>query len=162
MALRGCGDGIGRLTTATGGPVGLVSVEQVQEWCGSPDARVVVKPVLDLAETITSSGYTPSPRLREQVVATNPTCVFPHCTRPAGGADLDHIESYDADDPATATSSTQLAPLCRRHHRVKTHGGWRYLMLTRGAYLWTSPHGYRWVTDLDGTRDVSSGLQDTG
>ena len=161
-ALRGCGDGFGQLTTPTGRPVGLVTVEQVQDWCGSLEAQVVVKPVLDLAATITSAGYTPSPRLREQVVAINPTCVFPHCTRPAADLDLDHIEPYQPEDPTTATSTDQLAPLCRRHHRVKTHGGWHYLMLTRGEYLWTSPRGYQWITDDTGTRDVSKDLRDTG
>ena len=41
-----------------------------------------------------------------------------------------------ADPPAPAS----IAPLCRRHHRLKTHGGWRYHALERGTYVWTSPH----------------------
>ena len=39
------------------------------------------------------------------------------------------------------TASDNLAPLCRRHHRLKTHGGWRYTQVERGTYLWTSPLG---------------------
>jgi hypothetical protein len=154
-ALHGAGDGIMLLSTATGHPLGPVTVEQVQDWCGAPEAAVVVKPVLDLAETLTSSGYTPSPRLREQVIERHRTCVFPHCTRPAERLDLDHIRPYAAGGK---TETDNLAPLCRRHHRAKTHGGWIYHRLAATEYLWTSPHGYQWITDPDGTRSVT----DTG
>jgi hypothetical protein len=158
-ALRGAGDGIGELRSDTGHPLGLVTVEQVQEWCGNTAAAVTVKPALDLAELLSSTGYAPSPRLRDQVIAINPTCAFPHCGRPADTLDLDHIVEYAKGGP---TSSENLAPACRRHHRAKTHGGWSYLRLGPGEYLWTSPHGYRWITDADGTRDVSEDLRDTG
>jgi hypothetical protein len=158
-ALHGFGDGIATLCSHTGRPLGQVTVEQVQDWC-APGAQVVVKPVLDLAETIRSTGYQPSPRLREQTVALNPTCVFPYCHRPAQHLDLDHIQPYDTLDPDTATTSENLAPLCRRHHRVKTHGhGWTYLRLGPAEHLWTSPHHHQWVTDSDGTRPVTPTLR---
>ena len=75
---------------------------------------------------------------------------------PGRGLDLDHIRPYDPDDPASATSTENLAPLCRRHHRAKTHGRWTYLRLGPGEHLWTSPHDYQWVTDADGTRQVTT------
>jgi len=46
-------------------------------------------------------------------------------------------------------------PLCRRHHRAKTHAGWTYTPLERGSYLWRSPHGYQFLRDHHGTLDVS-------
>jgi len=49
----------------------------------------------------------------------------------------------------------QLAPLCRSHHRLKTHGRWAYTTLKPGSYLWTSPHGYQYLRDHTGTADVS-------
>ncbi|SFB77732.1 HNH endonuclease [Nocardioides terrae] len=158
-ALRGYGDGIGELTTDTGHRLGLVTVEQVQEWCGTTGATVTVKPVLDLAETLTSTGYQPSTRLRDQVVAAHVGCAFPHCHRPADNLDLDHIVEHAQGGP---TTSDNLAPLCRRHHRAKTFGHWTYLRLGPAEYLWTSPHGYQWVKDTDGTRDVSPDLRNTG
>jgi len=157
--LRGAGDGIAELRTHTGHPLGPVTVEQVQEWCATPNATVTVRPVLDLAETLRSSGYQPSGRLRDQVIALNPTCVFPHCGRPADNLDLDHITEHAQGGP---TDSDNLAPLCRRHHRAKTFSAWHYVRLGPGEYLWTSPHGYQWVKDQDGTRDVSRDLRDTG
>jgi hypothetical protein len=53
------------------------------------------------------------------------------------------------------TCSCNIAALCRRHHRLKTHAGWRYRVFEPGSYLWTSPHGYTHVRDDSGTRDVS-------
>ena len=142
-ALHGYGDGIATLTRPSGYPLGQVTVEQVQDWCHQPHAQtqpqIIVKPVLDLAELITCPGYQPSARLREQVTAITPTCAFPYCDKPAENLDLDHITPYGQGG---RTDSESLAPLCRRHHRVKTHGHWSYLRLGPGEYLWTSPHGY--------------------
>src|SRR5699024_2503688 len=44
-----------------------------------------------------------------------------------------------------------LAPLCRRHHRAKTHAGWSYVMVTPGTYLWHSPGGTTALVDARGT-----------
>ncbi len=65
-------------------------------------------------------------------------CVFPYCRRPARGLDHDH----DIPWPAGATATGDIAPPCRRHHRLKTHTPWTYTVLEPGAYLWRSPHGY--------------------
>ena len=54
------------------------------------------------------------------------------------------------------TSSENLGPLCRRHHRLKTfHSGWSYTQLDPGTYLWRSPHGYHYLRDQDGTSEVT-------
>ena len=51
---------------------------------------------------------------------------------------------------------TTWPPLCRRHHRLKTHhGGWGYTVLEPGCYLWSSPHGYQFLRDHRGTTDVT-------
>ena len=54
------------------------------------------------------------------------------------------------------TCPCNLAPLCRRHHRIKTHGAWTYRTIEPGTYLWTSKHGYQYLRDTGGTLDVSS------
>ena len=129
----------------------LVSTGQVRTWCNDTD-KVTIKPVIDLADEITSAGYEPSERLREQVVLRDRTCVHPYCTRPARRADLDHIEEY----PRGSTTSANLAPLCRLHHRLKTHGGWSYFLVRPGTYLWRSPYGYQYLRDArGGTTDVT-------
>ena len=70
-----------------------------------------------------------------------PHCVFPGCTRDARSCDLDHIQPYDPDGPPGQTNPDNLAALCRRHHRAKTLGLWRYTRTPDGDYLWNGPHG---------------------
>jgi hypothetical protein len=45
-----------------------------------------------------------------------------------------------------------LAPLCRRHHRAKTHKGWSYRRLPDGSYRWKDPFGHTYLVNRDGTR----------
>ena len=52
--------------------------------------------------------------------------------------------------------SCNIAPLCRKHHRPKTHTAWDYVALERGTYLWTSPNGLQYLRDHTGTLDVSA------
>ena len=74
----------------------------------------------------------------------DPVCVFPGCTKPSRRCDLDHIEAYVSPDdggPPGQTHPDNLAPLCRGHHRAKTHGLWTYRRLPDGGYRWTTPTG---------------------
>ena len=107
-----------------------------------------------------AAGYTPPPLMREQVILRDPTCVFPGCTHPARTSDLDHITGYtphppdpDQPDHRGQTHPDNLAPLCRHHHRIKTHGRWHY---TRdpddGSYTWTTPTATTYTVDPHGTR----------
>ncbi|HET9423464.1 MAG TPA: HNH endonuclease signature motif containing protein [Nocardioides sp.] len=73
------------------------------------------------------------------------------CTRPARSCDHDHCIPYQQGGP---TSSDNIAPLCRRHHRTKTHTRWRYRFLRPGHYLWTSPTGLVYYRDATGTVDL--------
>ena len=137
--------------------LGLVTSAQVAAWCGLPDTtKVTVKPVIDLNTEITSSAYQPSPRLAEQVTLRDRSCVFPHCHRSAARADLDHIDPYDPQGPPGQTTTSNLAALCRLHHRAKTHADWSYTMIEPGVFLWRSPHGYRYLRDRHGTSHLTA------
>ncbi len=143
-------------------PNALVTTAQVRKWCGNPWARVTVKPVIDLSEHVHVGAYESPDRLREQTTLATHTCVFPWCTRPARRCDRDHVVPYG---DGGSTCSCNLAPLCRRHHRLKTHGSWSYTAIEVGTYLWRSPHGYRFLRSFEGTTDVSDdrrGPPDTG
>ena len=172
--LDGFGPGIDACTGRTGidlarldtpgAPRGPVTVEQVQTWCASPDTTVTVKPIIDLNTDDAVNGYTPPDRIAEHVRARWPRCVFPYCTRSSRTADLDHCDPYQAQGPPGQTSTRNLFPLCRRHHRMKTHremttgNRWTYRPTdpARGeppnAIIWTSPLGLRYLVDRDGTR----------
>lgn len=135
----------------------LALIDQIKAWCADSLTRVTVKPVIDLNEQIWSHGYDIPERLREQVVLRDETCVFPWCGRSARRCDIDHVIPYDHTDPAAGgqTASHNLAPLCRRHHRLKTHGRWRYRMTSLGVFVWTSPHGHRFRRDRIGTSPLT-------
>ena len=69
----------------------FVTAEQVKSWCANPDAQVVVKPVVDLADNIHVDAYEAPRRLDEQTALINHSCVFPWCTRPARRTDSEHV-----------------------------------------------------------------------
>ena len=139
----------------------LLLLDQIRSWCGDSRTKVTVKPVLDLNTHQTAPGYDIPDRIREQVTLCDRTCVFPWCTRPARGCDIDHVTPYDHDADAEGrpqpgpTASDNLAPLCRFHHRLKTHTAWHYRVTGPGAYEWTSPHGNHYRRDPYGTTPIS-------
>lgn len=135
-------------------PAALVPVQRIAEWCATAGTDVTVRPVIDLSTHRSRDGYVPTSLMREAAMLINPTCVHPHCTRPARKADLDHIEAYRLGGPPGQTSTENLAPLCRRHHRLKTHGDWHYECLEPGIYLWHSPSGAMWLRTREGTVEL--------
>jgi len=149
----------------------LITPDHVKTWCGSPDtAKITVRPVLDLAACDEVDSDTVPDRHRDQITIRDSTCVFPWCSRPARptnphttnpeatgtstghGCDADHIHPRARGGP---TCPCNLAPLCRRHHRLKTHTPWTYTTLDPGTYQWTSPHGYHYLKDHTGTHDTT-------
>lgn len=86
--------------------------------------------------------YTPSAALAEFLRARDATCRFPHCPVPAARCDLDHGIPWDSGGP---TDRDNLGPLCRRHHRLKTHGGWRLVRSADASVTWVSPRGRKYV-----------------
>jgi 5-methylcytosine-specific restriction endonuclease McrA len=130
----------------------VLTADQVRGWCANPHTQVTVKPVIDLAEHISVASYEVPDRLAEQATLRDGTCVFPWCTRSARRCDSDHVIAHT---DGGSTSTENIAPLCRRHHRLKTHSPWTYTILEPGSFLWSSPHGYQFLRDHQGTLDVS-------
>src|SRR5699024_4272993 len=90
--------------------------------------------------------------------------------RPAHGCDADHTIPWKPDGTGGATCTCNLAPLCRTHHRLKTHGDnaptangehtiWSYTSLGGGEYHWKGPRGAQFIRSNTGTYDVSSELR---
>jgi len=125
-----------------------ISVDQVKDWCQGTNTHVTIRPVIDLNQNLHTDAYRPTEAMREQAVLTNATCVYPHCSRPSRTADLDHIENFDGHN----TTSANLAALCRRHHRYKTHAGWTVVRTGPTTFTWTSRYGYSYDWDTSHTR----------
>ncbi|HEY3002363.1 MAG TPA: HNH endonuclease signature motif containing protein, partial [Kribbellaceae bacterium] len=136
--------------------LGPLLASQLRELLGHD--QVVVKPVIDLADRISVDAYEIPDRIRERVQLRYTHCVFPYCNRPVRATDLDHVIPYDDTGPPGQTSTDNLGPECRLHHRVKTHGNWRCRRLPDGAFEWTSPHGHLYRVDHTGTHPIRSGV----
>jgi hypothetical protein len=138
----------------------LVLLHQIQGWCGDSRTKITIKPVVDLNTELSTPAYAIPDRIREHVVLRDRTCVFPWCTRPARGCDVDHVVEYDHDAAAEArpqpgpTATHNLAALCRYHHRLKTFTPWRYRVVAPGVYEWTSPHGHHYRRDRTSTTRI--------
>jgi hypothetical protein len=77
-------------------------------------------------------------RLRDQ------TCRFPGCSRRAGRCDIDHTIAYACGG---TTDATNLAHLCRTHHRLKHSTRWDVRHIgTDGTLTWTAPSGKEHTT----------------
>jgi hypothetical protein len=131
----------------------FVSADQVKTWCANPDTQVIVKPVIDLTDHVHVDAYEAPDRLRERQVLLQHTCVFPWCQRRARRADCDHIDPAARGGP---TCDCNIAPLCRRHHRAKTHTRWRYDKTDDTSFVWRSPNGLVFGRDRHGTIPIET------
>jgi hypothetical protein len=86
--------------------------------------------------------YVPSRKLKHLVRARTATCPAPGCGAQACHNDLDHTLAY----PAGITCQCDLAPPCRRHHRVKQAPGWTLTQPEPGVMCWTTPAGRSYTT----------------
>lgn len=83
-------------------------------------------------------AYQPPQPLIDFIVARDRRCRFPGCRQPARVCDIDHAIPWEEGGK---TSKENLGLLCRRHHRMKTHGGWKLVSYADGSCEWSSPTG---------------------
>jgi hypothetical protein len=82
--------------------------------------------------------YTPPQELVDYLLARDRVCRFPGCQRTGQSSDIDHALSWESGGE---TNPANLGLLCRRHHRMKTHGGWKLESNADGSCTWESPVG---------------------
>lgn len=159
-----------------GVPKGHVLVSDVvRHWFTrprlGPPPKINFRVVIDLNDHTQVDAYEVPDRLKERTALRDRTCVFPHCSRPAMTADCDHTVPWKADGTGGPTCSCNLAPLCRRHHRAKTHadnhiGGaytwWNYEQLGGGEFLWFGPKGTVVHRTNNGTIELCGPQPQTG
>ncbi|MCE0539893.1 HNH endonuclease [Kineosporia rhizophila] len=94
--------------------------------------------------------YKPRQTVVDSVTGRFQTCVHPGCPRASSQCDIDHAVPFAKGGRSCPCN---LLPLCRFHHRLKTHGGWS-LRLTRpsepfpaGTIEFTSRLGQRRYED---------------
>ena len=141
--------------------LGAATTQLLTDWLtrfAAAGTKITLRPVLDLASDQAVDQHDPPEAMRETVVLRDAHCVFPGCRRDSRACDLDHITEYlpmEDGGPPGQTRPANLAPLCRTHHRVKTHTAWHYKRLDDGSYVWTAPTGHQYrVTPLRDSSDA--------
>ncbi|MDT5164881.1 MAG: hypothetical protein QOC88_1775 [Mycobacterium sp.] len=131
-------DGGGATPAVAFGVEGLISAELVAELAKTAHLRPLLLPA-DVPEP----RYIPSAKLADFVRSRDVTCRAPGCDHPAFDCDVDHTIPYHVGG---WTHPSNLKALCRKHHLLKTFGGWRDKQLPDGTVLWHLPDGHTYVT----------------
>ena len=147
-AIRGAG-GVARVEGL--GPVTLTGLQTLLAR-----TRLTVKPVLDLSDRVRTTAYEHPESLKERVHLTTGGDYWPYATSTSRNVDYDHPIPYDDTGPPGQTGTHNSGPLGRRHHRWKTHAGYRARQCGAGRYVWLTPHGLGFLVDHRGTRRIST------
>jgi hypothetical protein len=138
------------------GPIDAVRARALA--AGGVWRRLVTDPVTHRLLDVGRERYRPPAALDDFVRLRDGTCAAPGCRVPACSCDLDHTEEFhpqpgtdpgnagDPDAPLGRTDADNLGPLCRRHHRLKTDGGFRLRQIAPGLFEWITPTGHRYLT----------------
>lgn len=124
--------------------------------------RVRLFPVIDLAGDPQADSYEVPEAMWRQVVVRDPHEVWPFSSRRSRASDLDHTVPWRDDGGPGQTRPSNLGPLGRRAHRVKTHGAWEVAQPEPGVFRFTSPLGYRYRVDRHGSHRPDEGDDEIG
>ncbi len=150
-ALR-AGDGVVRVEG-----LGPITLARLAELLRRHDVRV--QPVKDLSDRVRHTAYEHPESLRDQVHLVTGGDYWPFAGSTSRAVDLDHPTPYDhgddgRDPPPDQTGSHNSGPLGRRHHRWKTHAGYRSRQCGEGRYVWLTPHGLGFLVDHAGSHRI--------
>lgn len=128
---------------------GPIPAATARDWITDPTSwrRLVTDPVTGHLLDYGPLRRLAPTRLRAYLAARDQTCTFPDCRQPARRADADHHPPFNPDGTGGSTSATDMASLCRQHHRWKTHHGWQPHRQPDGGTRWTSPTGKTYLSD---------------
>jgi hypothetical protein len=101
--------------------------------------RLLTHPVTGAILDLDRTTYRVPADLKRRVRIRDGQCTFIGCGRRAEDCDLDHTVAWAADRGPTA--DTNLAALCRNHHRLKHNSRWQMTQDAATGITWTSPTG---------------------
>ena len=99
--------------------------------------RILTHPITGTVLDVDRRTYRVPTALRRWLGVRDPVCIGPGCTRPAPDCDIDHRLDWQYGG---TTADTNLAPLCERHHVLKTKSAWKlYRDEITGVTWWVTP-----------------------
>ncbi|WP_194395693.1 HNH endonuclease signature motif containing protein [Microbacterium atlanticum] len=103
--------------------------------------RILTHPVTGTVLDVDRRTYRVPRALRRWLGVRDPACIAPGCVRPARDCDMDHRVEWQYGG---TTTDTNLSPLCKPHHVLKTESLWRlYRDEITGATWWITPMAQR-------------------
>ena len=131
--------------------LGAATTQLLTDWLtrfAAAGTKITLRPVLDLNSEVAVDQHDPPDAMRETVMLRDADLRLPRL--PPRLPDLRPRPHHriptrwkTADHPAKP-EPRNLAPLCRTHHRAKTHTAWHYKRLDDGSYAWTAPTGHQY------------------
>ena len=128
--------------------IGPVALEHLAELLAGTE--ITVKPVIDLTDRVRLTAYEHPTSLKERVHLITGGDYWPWAVSTSRGVDYDHPTPYvllDHGGPPGQTGTHNSGPLGRRHHKWKTHAGYRSRQSGAGRYVWTTPNGLAFIVD---------------
>ncbi|WP_210481762.1 HNH endonuclease signature motif containing protein [Naasia sp. SYSU D00948] len=121
------------------GPIDAVTARRMA-GCATGFLRILTDPETGAVLSVGRESYRVPSDLKRHLRIRDGVCRFVGCTRPARYCDIDHTVAW-VEDGETVTSN--LAHLCRGHHRLKHGSRWRLSQSPGGDGIltWTSPTG---------------------
>jgi hypothetical protein len=113
--------------------VGPIPVAAARRFLNDAIVKVIFSKGADIT-AVAHVGRTIPARLRTALEERDPTCVVPDCDV-RKGLEIDHVIPY-AEGGLTTLANT--ARMCRWHHYLKTHQGYR-LARDSGTWTWEGP-----------------------
>lgn len=128
---------------------GAISAESIRALVTSDKSatmrRLVTDPTTGHLLDIGRRRYVIPDSLREFIAIRDQRCRFPGCNARAASAEIDHALPWD---DGGRSDRENLGALCKRHHQVKTLGGWSITSSAEsGECEWRAPSGATYAHD---------------
>ena len=139
--------------------IGPAVLGLVRDWLTHPlcpeqiRQQIRLRPVLDADAVHPVDAYEWPEKMSEVATVRNPYEVFPFGTRESRGCEDDHVVPF-RPGRKKQTRLDNNAKLGKRHHRIKTFGGWHLFHPEPGVYLWRTKHGHWLRVDATGTHHL--------
>ncbi len=119
---------------------GPIDADTARQLCADAPGfiRVLTDPEDGATLSFGRTTYRVPAELKRYLRVRDEVCRFVGCTRSASLCDIDHTIPWAEDGE---TVETNLAHLCRGHHRLKERGRWQIRHDPGGTLKWTSPTG---------------------
>ena len=121
------------------GPIDIATAKKLTAKAPS-FYRILTHPITGTILDIDKTTLRIPADMRRWLEIRDQTCIFPGCGRRARNCEVDHTVDRQYGG---ITKVTNLAHLCKKHHREKHHTRWQPEHLPDGRIQWTSPTGHR-------------------